>query len=520
MTMKQAGTAHLFFELVENRAMTHPNDEALVHAGRAVTYSELWRLALQYSASVIRAGVGKSDRVAIFGDKNIDLVAAMLGVSHAGCVFVPVNPILKDRQVEHILQNCEAKILITSLDRQKTLQASGRIFGSLKEYILFESAVPGGSPVHVEVRNRMIDVDAAAILYTSGSTGMPKGVVVSHKNLISGAEIVSGYLQNNAEDRLLSVLPLSFDAGLSQLTTAWWVGATVVLIDFKSPEEILSALEFEEITGLTAVPPVWIQLSQLAWHPSIGNKLRYLANTGGKMPESVLRRLQANAPNSKVYLMYGLTEAFRATFLPPEQINIRPGSIGKAIPNQDVLILRRDGTECRPLEHGEIVQRGSLVAMGYWRDKQRTAERFRSLPDGIAASSVVDETCVFSGDIGYKDEEGYIYFVGRNDEMIKTNGYRVSPVELEEIVYDLSADLEACAFGVEHADLGQTITLVISAKQDERPLTEVEVRKHFSKAAPPYMMPTTLKLISETFPRNQTGKLDRVKIRSQYGELN
>lgn len=509
-------TARLFHELVSVQARTYPDGEALVHADHSVSYAELWHLALHFRDAVIRAGVGKSDRVALLGEKSIALIAAMLGVSQAGCIFVPINPVLRERQVEHILKDCEAKVLITSADRKRVMQGSCEPLESLRNCILFEHMADSSEPMPALAGNRMIDADAAAILYTSGSTGRPKGVVVSHRNLISGAQVVAGYLQNNRQDRLLGVLPLSFDAGLSQLTTAWWVGATVVLTDSRSPEEILSILDFEQITAMTAVPPIWIQLSQLKWPGSITRKLRYIANTGGKMPEAVLRRLQANAPQSKVYLMYGLTEAFRATYLPPEQINIRPGSIGKAIPNQDVLVLRADGSECRPMEHGEIVQRGSLVAMGYWRDKERTMKRFRSLPHGLTVSSVVDETCVFSGDIGYRDEEGYLYFVGRNDEMIKTNGYRVSPVELEEVVYHLSADLEACAFGVEHPELGQSITLVVSAGRNMASFSEAQIRNHFSAIAPPYMMPTTLKLTDSDFPRNQTGKLDRVQIRSLF----
>ncbi|WP_354681933.1 acyl-CoA ligase (AMP-forming), exosortase A system-associated [Cupriavidus necator] len=510
-------TARLFHQLASLNAASHPDDEALVHADRSVSYGKLWRLALHYRDAVIRAGAGKSDRVALLGEKSIDVVAAMLGVSQAGCIFVPVNPVLRERQVEHILKDCEAKVLITSADRKRILQARCEPLESLLNCVLFEEVSDIGEPAPTHSGNRTIDADAAAILYTSGSTGRPKGVVVSHRNLVSGAEIVAGYLHNNRHDRLLSVLPLSFDAGLSQLTTAWWVGATVVLTDSRSPEEILSILDFEQITAMTAVPPIWIQLSQLKWPGSITSKLRYIANTGGKMPHAVLRRLQSNAPQTSVYLMYGLTEAFRATYLPPDQINIRPGSIGKAIPNQDVLVLRADGSECDPMEHGEIVQRGSLVAMGYWRDKDRTMKRFRRLPEGLTVSNVVDETCVFSGDIGYKDDEGYLYFVGRNDEMIKTNGYRVSPVELEEIVYHLSADLEACAFGVEHPELGQSITLVVSAGRKMADFSESQIRSHFSTIAPPYMMPKTLKLTDQVFPRNQTGKLDRVQIRSLFG---
>lgn len=510
-------TARLFYELVSVQAASRPDAQALVHAGRSVSYGELWSLALQYCDAVRRAGARKFDRVALLGDKSIDMVAALLGVSQAGCIFVPVNPVLKERQIEHILKDCEARVLITSSDRKTALQACIEPPECLLNCILFEEVTHAQERPSAHSGNRTIDVDAAAILYTSGSTGRPKGVVVSHRNLVSGAEIVAGYLNNNSHDRLLSVLPLSFDAGLSQLTTAWWVGATVVLTDSRSPDEILSILDFEQITGMTAVPPIWIQLSQLKWPDSVTHTLRYIANTGGKMPEAVLRRLQANAPQTDVYLMYGLTEAFRATFLAPEQINIRPGSIGKAIPNQDVFVLRADGSECSPMEHGEIVQRGSLVAMGYWRDRERTMKRFRSLPDGLTVSNVVDEICVFSGDLGYKDEEGYLYFVGRNDEMIKTNGYRVSPVELEEVVYHLSADLEACAFGVEHPELGQSITLVVSAGRNTADFSEARIRSHFSTVAPPYMMPSTLRLTNQAFPRNQTGKLDRVQIKSLFG---
>ncbi|QEZ48492.1 acyl-CoA ligase (AMP-forming), exosortase A system-associated [Cupriavidus oxalaticus] len=515
--MQPAQTARLFYQLVSLRAASHPDDEALVHSDRSVSYAELWSLALHFSDAVIQAGAGRSDRVALFGDKSIEMVAAMLGVSHAGCLFVPVNPVLKERQVEHILKDCEAKVLVTSADRKRILKASCEPLESLLNCVLFEEVADAGGPAPDHFGSRMIDADAAAILYTSGSTGRPKGVVVSHRNLVSGAEIVAGYLHNNRHDRLLSVLPLSFDAGLSQLTTAWWVGAAVVLTDSRSPEEILSMLDFEQVTAMTAVPPIWIQLSQLKWPESITRKLRYIANTGGKMPEAVLRRLQVNAPQTSVYLMYGLTEAFRATYLPPEQINIRPGSIGKAIPNQDVLVLRPDGSECGPMEHGEIVQRGSLVAMGYWRDRERTVKRFRSLPDGIVVSDVSGETCVFSGDIGYKDDEGFIYFVGRNDEMIKTNGYRVSPVELEEIVYHMAPDLEACAFGVEHPEFGQSITLVVSAGRSLDGFSEAQIRSHFSTIAPSYMMPNALILTDQAFPRNQTGKLDRVQIRSLFG---
>ena len=272
---------------------------------------------------------------------------------------------------------------------------------------------------------RRIDNDMAAILYTSGSTGRPKGVIISHRNIVDGARSVSSYLELRPDDRLLAVLPFSFDYGLNQLTSAILVGATCVLFDYLLPRDVLRALERHAITGLAAVPPLWAQLAPLEWPAAAKDTLR-TSNSGGAMPDGVLARLRSQLPNTRPFLMYGLTEAFRSTFLPPEKIDERRGSMGKAIPNAEVMVVRPDGSPAATNEPGELVHRGALVALGYWNDPERTATRFKPAP-GRPGGIPNAELAVWSGDTVRMDEDGYLYFVGRNDGMIKTSGYRVSP---------------------------------------------------------------------------------------------
>jgi acyl-CoA ligase (AMP-forming) (exosortase A-associated) len=360
--------------------------------------------------------------------------------------------------------------------------------------------------------HRSVDTDMAAILYTSGSTGNPKGVVLSHRNLVAGATSVASYLENRAEDRILAALPLSFDYGLSQLTTAFHVGATVVLINHLLPQDIVKVVVSERITGLAGVPPLWMQLVRLKWPEDV--TLRYITNSGGTMPRTTLDVLRTALPNTKPYLMYGLTEAFRSTYLPPAELDARPDSMGKAIPNAEVLVLRPDGSECAPGEPGELVHRGSLVSMGYWRDPQRTAERFRLLPrahDGLP----MPEMAVWSGDIVRIDEEGYLYFIGRNDDMIKTSGYRVSPTEVEDVIYGIDQIMEAAAIGIPHSTLGQAILLVICAKDASRFDPEI-VLAACKQQLPAYMVPAGTVQWEGSLPRNPNGKIDRKLLAAHF----
>jgi acyl-CoA ligase (AMP-forming) (exosortase A-associated) len=363
--------------------------------------------------------------------------------------------------------------------------------------------------------HRTIDGDMAAILYTSGSTGRPKGVVLSHRNMVAGAQSVAQYLENNPEDRILSVLPLSFDYGLSQLSTAFHAGACAVLINHLLPRDIVNAVEKERITGLAAVPPLWIQLTQLTWPEQCS--LRYITNSGGAMQRTTLDLLRRALPDTKVFLMYGLTEAFRSTFLPPSELDRRPDSMGKAIPNAEILVVREDGSPCAPGEPGELVHRGALVSLGYWNDPAKTAERFKPVPSPHSGLPI-PEMAVWSGDTVRTDEEGFLYFISRKDEMIKTSGYRVSPTEVEEVVYSTNQVAEAAAIGVEHPVLGQAIVVVAIGRAGQQ-LDAEALLAACKPSLPAYMMPARVEVREGSLPRNPNGKIDRKLLITQLQNI-
>src|SRR6185295_13615252 len=435
----------LIHELLLRSAERSPKHEALVYQGTRLDYGALAAQVAAFAAGLLRGGLGRAERVAVYLEKRAETVVAMFGAAAAGGVFVPVNPLLKPDQVAYILRDCNVQILVTTAERlellapllrdcpdlRTTLVVGARQSPGASSIVRWEDALGGA----VEAApHRVIDADMAAILYTSGSTGKPKGVVLSHRNMVAGAKSVAQYLENHPQDRILSALPLSFDAGFSQLTTAFHAGASVTLINYLLPRDVVNAVARDRITGLTAVPPLWIQLAELEWPQAARDSLRYIANTGGRMPRATLDRLRAALPKTLPYLMYGLTESFRSTYLPPSEVDRRPDSIGKAIPNAEVLVVREDGTPCAPGEEGELVHRGALVSLGYWNDPEKTAERFKPAP-GQPKGLTMPEMAVWSGDTVRRDEEGFLYFVSRRDEMIKTSGYRVSPTEVEEVIY-------------------------------------------------------------------------------------
>jgi acyl-CoA ligase (AMP-forming) (exosortase A-associated) len=503
---------------------------ALTFGDRTQSFAELARAIDQVTTGLLELGVKRAERIAFYLDKRFETVATAFGAVNAGAVFVPVNPVLKAEQVRHILRDCNVRVLVTTAERLEGIATALAeapdlrhvvVVGAATEHDVFGKRVipwtifasTTGRPGH-----RVIDTDMAAILYTSGSTGKPKGVVLSHRNMVAGAKSVASYLENTADDTILSALPLSFDAGFSQLTTAFHVGARVVLLNYLLPRDVVDALEKHRVTGLTAVPPLWIQLSQLAWPGAISAHLRYIANTGGRMPRETLMRLRTQLPNTKPFLMYGLTEAFRSTYLPPSEVDRRPDSIGKAIPNAEILVLRPDGSPCGAGEPGELVHRGALVGMGYWNDPEKTADRYKPLPVGAGgreSGMVLPEMAVFSGDTVRMDEEGFLYFVGRTDEMIKTSGYRVSPTEVEEALYATNLVGEAAAFGVDHPVLGQAI-VVVATPPDGRDLDADALLAECRSRLPAYMVPTQVDVRRGTLPRNPNGKIDRKLLAARF----
>jgi acyl-CoA synthetase (AMP-forming)/AMP-acid ligase II len=322
---------------------------------------------------------------------------------------------------------------------------------------------------------------------------------------------VSSYLGNSADDVILSVLPLSFDAGFSQVTTSFAVGAHCVLMNYLLPREVPGLCAQHGVTGLTGVPPLWLQLVDASWPVEAARRIRYFANTGGRMPRATLDRLRGVFVDADPYLMYGLTEAFRSTYLDPAEVDRRPHSIGKAIPNAEILVLRPDGTRCAPGEEGELVHRGPLVAMGYWGNPVRTAERFR--PIGRAEQPWrAPEIAVWSGDTVIADDEGFLYFVGRTDDMIKTSGYRVSPTEIEEAAYSTSIVRDAVAVGVADPALGQRIILVVTSPNGA--LDSATVMSALRPLLPLYMLPARVEVRDE-LPRSANGKFDRAVIRAE-----
>ncbi|WP_426101848.1 acyl-CoA ligase (AMP-forming), exosortase A system-associated [Massilia sp. TSP1-1-2] len=518
--------SELLHDFIFRAARQFPASEALVHGARKLNYVQLAQAVDGAARSLLGAGVQRAARVAVYLEKRIENVAACFGAAAAGAVFVPVNPLLKAAQVAYILGDCSVSILLTSCERLRLLAPVLADCPSVHTVFVvgdgepidipgiavraWEGAQAATLPAHV-----VIDTDMAAILYTSGSTGNPKGVVLSHRNMVAGAVSVVGYLGMTARDRILAVLPLSFDYGFSQLTTAFHVGACVVLINHLFARDIVKAVADEAITGLAAVPPLWIQLSQLPWPPAC--TLRYLTNSGGAMPRATVDALRAALPNASLFLMYGLTEAFRSTYLPPSELDRRPDSMGRAIPNAEVLVVRPDGTVCDANEAGELVHRGALVALGYWNDPAKTAERFRPAP-GQHPALPLPEIAVWSGDTVRRDEEGFLYFVGRGDDMIKVSGYRISPTEIEEAIHAAQLVAEVAAFGVAHPVLGQAI-VVLAVARDSQEVSIAALLKECQRRLPAYMVPAHIEIRSEAFPRNPNGKIDRKLLRQTCSTL-
>ncbi|MBA2674447.1 acyl-CoA ligase (AMP-forming), exosortase A system-associated [Ramlibacter sp.] len=505
------------FDSLQATAALRSAHPALIHQNDSIAYGALLAQARAAAGAMRECGVCTGDRVAIYADKRFEMVLAMLGASALGAVFVPVNPQLKPHQVMHILRDAEAKLLVTTGGRHDALCA---LEGTVPATLLLSDAgdrkeraaarwnerLAAAAPL--ECGASVVDSDLAAILYTSGSTGMPKGVMVTHRNLGSGAASVNQYLGNRPEEVILSLLPLSFDAGLSQLTTAIGIGATLVLLNFLTAAEVVRVCQKHGVTAMTAVPPLWHQLTAAAWPAEVAGRLRYFANTGGHMPATLLATLRALFVNANPYLMYGLTEAFRSTYLDPAEVDRRPNSIGKAVPNAQILVLRPDGSECDPGEHGELVHRGAFVTRGYWKDRERTEEKFRRLPAALMGP-LGEEIAVWSGDIVHRDDEGFLYFVGRKDDLIKVSGYRISPTEIEEVVLATGLAREAAVIGVPHPTLGAEIVAFVVPADDQ--LHDVQVIQACKPRLPTYMVPARVVLL-DALPRNGNGKFDRKQL--------
>jgi acyl-CoA synthetase (AMP-forming)/AMP-acid ligase II len=424
--MRRATSANVA-ELLRSAAAVSPNAPAIDDASVVTDYLTLSGRAGGIAEYLLRNGLARGDRVAIMIHRGAEAAAAFFGVLAAGGIAVNVNETLRSRQVRHIIRHSGARFLISTDELRRGLPVDDELgVGTLEISAEIRAAM---SPVKV-VRD-----DVALIIYTSGSTGLPKGVTLSHGNLRAGVDSVVEYLELERTDRIASLLPFSFDYGLNQLLCAVFCTATLVVERSPIPIRIVHTLRDKRVTVLPAVPPLWLQLlASPAFRAEPLPDLRIMTNTGGKIPRSAVTELLASQPDARLFLMYGLTEAFRSTYLDPSRAAAKPGSIGQAIPGAEVIVLGEDGAEAAPGEVGELVHRGPTVALGYWDDAEATRLRYGPNPLRPTGAPPTEQV-VHSGDLVYRDEDGDLFFVGRRDKMIKTLGYRVSPDEVVDVLH-------------------------------------------------------------------------------------
>lgn len=481
----------------------HPDNAALVLRGQTLSYAALRDRVGQLAAWLQRIVPEPGARVVSWCAKGELTCLLPLAAARAGFIHVPINPVLKRLQVAHILADSGARLLIGTQARLASLEAgdiTADCAAIAEQHALADSQ---GETASLPPSAANPD-DLAAILYTSGSTGRPKGVMLSHANLWLGAVSVAHYLGLAEDDVILGVLPLSFDYGQNQLLSAWRAGASVVPLDYLLARDVPRACARHGVTTLAAVPPLWRQLCETEWPDDATRSIRRLTNSGGALTPDLVKRLRARFPQAQLFAMYGLTEAFRSTYLDPALIDRNPTSIGKPIPFAEIMLADADGEAFAGPGEGELVHCGPLVAQGYWRDAERTAERFRPAPAGSSYGGVA----VWSGDRVRRAEDGLLYFAGRNDEMIKSSGNRISPQEIEEVALGTGLVVQAAAIGVPDKQLGESVHLVCEGQPGARD----PLREKLSALLPNYMQPKHYHF-REQLPLNSNGKIDRATLK-------
>ncbi len=477
------------------------SDPALITRDRTLHYAELELATGRLASALLAAGLRAGDRVATWLPKTLAACLMPLAAARAGLVHVPINPVLKRAQVVHILADSGAKLLITAAGRAETLAPAAVPLWLGPQT---EAAWISGDALPPSIHSTD---SLAAILYTSGSTGLPKGVMLSHANLWLGAISVAHYLKLIRDDRVLGVLPLSFDYGQNQLLSTWAAGGAVAPLDYLTAKDVIRAVERHGITTLAGVPPLWLQLTEADWPLAVASQIRRITNSGGALSRELVGKLARLFPNADIYPMYGLTEAFRSTYLAPDMVASHPTSMGSAIPFAEIVVVRPDGSVTEDEEPGELVHCGPLVAHGYWNDAERTEKRFKTAPPASRFGGMA----VWSGDTVRRDCRGLLYFVGRDDEMIKVSGNRISPSEIEEAAQASGAVTESVAFGVPDERLGQAIVLVARGSGDG---FEAKLAAHLKAELPAFMQPKAI-IWRAALPRNPNGKLDRAGLKAE-----
>lgn len=498
---------HLVERACANGAGARP---ALVLRDEVLNHNALKERVARLAGWLAREVPTKGARIASWAAKGELTCLLPLAAARAGLVHVPINPLLKRAQVVHILSDSDAQMLIATPSRSKSLEDGDVPHGcslwdegaALEAAYATDLGLPPSSADPQEL---------CAILYTSGSTGKPKGVMLSHANLWLGAVSVARYLKLADDDVTLAVLPLSFDYGQNQLLSTWYAGGSVVPLDFLFPRDVTKACAKHGVTTLAAVPPLWVQLTELEWPPEAITPMRRMTNSGGALTIELVEGLRTIFPEADLYPMYGLTEAFRSTYLDPSLVDDHPTSMGTAIPFAQIMVITDEGTIAQTGEEGELVHCGPLVAKGYWQDEVRTAERFKPAPDG----SIYDGLAVWSGDRVKRDDNGLLYFVGRRDAMIKSAGNRISPQEIEEAAIASELVSEAVALGLPDERLGHSVHLVVRGTLD--PEEQSKLPKALLRTLPNFMQPQEIHW-RETMPLNPNGKIDRTALYRELSE--
>jgi amino acid adenylation domain-containing protein len=505
-------------QFLEQSAAVLPEKTALVCGGRRLTYREIDVEANRLAHALVESGVGRGDRVAIFLDNCAEAVVSIFAVLKAGAVFMPVNPTTKTDKLVYVLNNSRAKALV-GLGRK--LRSLGEVWDQTphlgvvvgvggppaedgdgrKKFEAFEERVAEWSRRSTAPEKRCIDIDLAALIYTSGSTGNPKGVMLTHLNMVSAATSITTYLEMRESDVVVNVLPVSFDYGLYQVLMTFKVGGTLILEkSFAYPRAVLELMVRERVTGFPIVPTIAAILLQTDLSDYDLSHLRYLTNTAAALPTEHIQRLRRLFPHATLFSMYGLTECKRVSYLPPDQLDVRPDSVGRGMPNEEVYVVDDEGRRVGPHVTGELVVRGSNVMKGYWELPEETAKRLKPGP-------LPSEMVLYTGDLFYADEEGYLYFVGRKDDIIKSRGEKVSPKEVENVLHAHPAVAEAAVIGVADPLLGQAVkALVVLAPGAAA--AEKELLRHCASRLEDFMVPKLIE-IRESLPKTGNGKVNK-----------
>jgi acyl-CoA synthetase (AMP-forming)/AMP-acid ligase II len=488
--------------LLEIAYEKNPNKIALVHKDESLTYEQLYTKVNQIALYLEQLNLPFGSRIGIYGHKNIAKVIAILSVLSTSYVFVPITRLLKKEQVNHIINDCQIACIITDaskLEMIKNINFDGKIISTQsvedKDIVSFDEIYKCfSSDYSCEIKGH----NNAAITYSFSTSGLPKGVVISHRNFIDSARVVCKYLQLKDDDKISGLLSFSVDYGLNQIFSSLYKQATFCIYTFVTPGDFFMDLIKNKVSVLALMP---IHLSQMFDEdehrlpdPKQLDNIRIITSSGGNVTSKMMNKTQKYFTKAEFYYMHGLSEAFRSAYLDPKQLKIRPTSIGKAIPDVELYIINEQGKECKAREVGELIHRGAGIYKGYYNCKEETNKRFKSiqiLKNVVDLSAnLIDEIVVASGDYVYKDEEGYIYFVGRHDDMIKSGGYRINPLEIETVVYNNINSIEKCAvFGIDNEDIEEEIVLVYkSSKQLAKNELILELKKHL----PIYMIPSKI----------------------------